>query len=369
MPEIHETTLELDLNALGHNYRYIKSKLNPETAIMGVVKAGGYGSDSVEIARELDTLGVEYLAVAYTREGVELRDHDIQTPIMVLHPLPHHFKTIIDRCLEPSLYSFETLKDFVAQARKMKQKRYPVHLKFNTGLNRLGFQQDDLSEIKALIVSEPSIEVRSVFSHLAATEDKNQRHFTLEQIEQFEQMANYLESSLPNAPRRHILNTSGVLNYPQSQFDMVRCGIGLYGFGNDPEFDRNFKPVASLKTIISQIHHLKPGESVGYNRGYVADKPTRSATLPLGHADGIFRAFGQGKGWVTIGGEKAPILGNVCMDMIMVDVSNIKCEAGDTVIVFGENPNLVQLTESIDTIPYELLTAISGRVIRKLVRN
>lgn len=369
MAEITESTLELDLSALRHNFQFLKSKLNPGTAFMGVVKAMGYGSDAVAIARELDALGVDYLAVAYTKEGVFLRDNGIKTPIMVLHPLPSHFKTIIDRCLEPSLYSLDTLSRFRLQAVALNQQQYPVHLKLNTGLNRLGLDQEHLEEAIELVLAGGALEVRSVLSHLAATEDPNEQEFTLSQIELYKQLTDRIAQKLPKSPKRHILNTSGLLNYPQAQFDMVRCGIGLYGYGNDPRFDKDLKPVASLKTVISQIHQLNTGESIGYNRGFVATGKMRSATLPIGHADGIFRAFGHGNGWVSIDGQKAPILGNVCMDMIMVDVTHIDCKAGDPVVVFGNEPNLNDLAVAIGTIPYELLTAISARVVRTLVDN
>ena len=369
MPKTHESTLELDLNALGHNFRYIKSRLKPETAIMGVVKADAYGSEAIEIARELENLGAEYLAVAYTKEGVALRDHGIQLPIMVLHPLPYHFKTLIDRCLEPSLYSLETLRLFDQQARDLNQKAYPVHLKLNTGLNRLGLAEKEIDTALEILNQTDSLSIKSILSHLAATEDEAEREFTLTQINTFKKLADRIDNALSQSPKRHILNTSGVLNYPEAHFDMVRCGIGLYGFGNDPQFDQNFRPVATLKTVITQIHEVESGQSVGYNRGYVADRTIRSATLPIGHADGIFRAFGQGRGWVKINGKKAPFLGNVCMDMIMVDVTDVDCKAGDEVVVFGDDPSLVDLAKAINTIPYELLTAISSRVVRKLVRN
>lgn len=364
MPKATETILEIDLNALGHNYRYLTSKLERNTKVLAVVKAFGYGSDASVVAKELVELGVAYLAVAYANEGVSLRDTEIEIPILVLHPLPANFNVILNRCLEPSIYSRTMLKKFIAFAEKNKQKLYPIHLKFNTGLNRLGFRKEDIPFIVETLSKTQSVKVQSILSHLAASEDENERNFTLQQINSFQDISEKLIEKLGYKPLLHTLNTSGIINYPEAQFDMVRTGIGLYGFGNDPEENKSLKPVSTLKTVISQIHKIETGETVGYNMGFKAEKPVRTATLPIGHADGISRAFGNGKGWVTINGQKAPIVGNVCMDMIMVDVTNIECIDGDEVVVFGENPSVEELSEVINTIPYELLTAVSQRVKR-----
>jgi alanine racemase len=213
------------------------------------------------------------------------------------------------------------------------------------------------------------VKVKSAFSHLAASEDLSEDQFTKKQIESFRNISEILSEKIGYTPLLHTLNTSGIINYPQAQLHMVRTGIGLYGFGNDPEENRNLIPVATLKTVISQIHQIQPGESVGYNRAFHASKITKTATLPIGHADGISRAYGGGKGWVTIHGKKAPIVGNVCMDMIMVDISAINCEEGDEVIVFGLNPTADELSASINSIPYELLTAVSQRVKRVVCRK
>lgn len=364
-----ETVLEIDLNALRHNYQYITRHLSPNTKVLGVVKAFGYGSDAIAIAKELVSLGVDYFGVAYAPEGVALRDAGIETPILVLHPLEIHFDQILERCLEPNLYSQKIFQSFLAFAQAQNQRQYPVHLKINTGLNRLGFSPEQTAEIGDLLKQQDHIKVRSVLSHLAASEDPQEKEFSDNQIARFTQAADRLEAQLGYAPMRHTLNTSGILNFPQAQFDMVRTGIGLYGFGNQPEHTAELRPVAKLYSVITQIHSLKAGESLGYNRGYVADKSTRTATLPLGHADGISRAFGHGKGWVTIRGQKAPILGNVCMDMLMVDVTDIPCEEGDMVTVFGDSPSAEDLATAINSIPYELLTAISQRVKRVVSRK
>ena len=369
MPKATETLLEIDLNALDHNYRYITSKVEPGTKILAVVKAFGYGSDSVVIAKELADLGADYFAVAYANEGETLRTASIETPILVLHTLPTNFEVIVNRCLEPSIYSRKMLEEFIAFVEEKKQKNYPIHLKFNTGLNRLGFVEGDVSFIAEVLSKTESVKVKSAFSHLAASEDLKEKEFTLGQIENFRKISEELISKLGYKPLLHCANTSGIINYPQAHFDMVRTGIGLYGFGNDKEENKKLKPVGTLKTVISQIHKIEKGESVGYNRGFIAEKTTLSATLPIGHADGIPRSYGKGKGWVTINGEKAPILGNVCMDMIMVDVTTIDCEEGDEAIVFGPSATADVLSAAINSISYELITAISQRVKRVVCRK
>jgi alanine racemase len=369
MPKATETVLEIDLNALDHNFHYLSSRVTPGTKMLAVVKAFAYGSDSVVIAKELESLGVAYFAVAYANEGETLRNAKIETPILVLHTLPAHFERIIHRCLEPSLYSRKTLEEFIAFAEAKKQQAYPIHLKFNTGLNRLGFVESDLDFIAEKLSKTKSVKVKSAFSHLAASEDLKLRPFTLQQIDSFRKISSELISKIGYRPLLHCANTSGILNYPEAHFDMVRTGIGLYGFGNDPAENKHLKPVGTLKTVISQIHTVKRGESVGYNRGFIAENTTLSATLPIGHADGIPRSYGKGKGWVTIHGKKAPILGNVCMDMIMVDVTNIACSEGDEAIVFGPTATAEALSAAINSISYELITAVSQRVKRVVCRN
>lgn len=369
MSKATETLLEIDLNALDNNYLYITSKIKPETKFMAVVKAYGYGSDSVAIAKELISLGADYFAVAYPNEGEAMRDAAIESPILVLHPLPVNFEVIINRCLEPSIYSLRMLKEFIDYAEKNKQHEYPIHLKFNTGLNRLGFIESDVQIISQILSKTKSIKVKSVFSHLAASEDVNEKEFTLNQINTFRRITEELIAKLGYKPLLHCANTSGIINYPEAHFDMVRSGIGLYGFGNDREVNKHLKPVCTLKTELSQIHSVQKGESVGYNRSFIAERTTRSATLPIGHADGISRSFGKGKGWVIINGEKAPIIGNVCMDMIMVDVTNIDCDEGDEAIVFGASNTAEELSAAINSISYELITGISQRVKRVICRK
>lgn len=367
MSVAHETLLEIDLNALAHNYTYLRSKVGKEVKFMGVVKGSGYGSDVVGIAEKLVRLGADYLAVAYVSEGIELRKAGIGLPILVFHPQSANYDSIIEHCLEPSLYSEFVLNEFIATAEKLNQKNYPVHIKFNTGMNRLGFSEEEVEKVCQKLNGTAAIKAASMFSHLSASEDWREREFTLQQIHTFERIAIKVFEKVGYEPLLHICNTSGIINYPEAAFDMVRSGIGLYGFGNEEKEDRNLKPVSTLKTIISQIHHLKEGDSVGYNRAFIAKKPTKTATLPIGYADGIKREYGNGTAGVYIDGNYVPIIGNVCMDMIMTDITGLDCEEGDEVIVFGGPQHATALAEAGNTISYELITGISQRVKRVLV--
>lgn len=367
MPKAQETVLEIDLKALKHNFQHLKSKLNPSTKFLAVVKAFAYGSDACEIANYLQDLNVDYFAVAYINEGIALRDAGITKPILVLHPQAVNFKVLIKYCLEPSLYNAKILNEFIAVASAEKQTDYPIHIKFNTGLNRLGFWENDVDYIVSKLKETKAIKVTSIFSHLAASEDLNEQDFTLKQIETFKLIYKSFDT-IGYKPMLHICNTSGILNYPDAHLDMVRSGIGLYGFGNSEKENNYLKPIASLKTIISQIHTIEKGESVGYNRAYKSDTFLKTATLPIGHADGISRQYGNGKGFVIINGKKASIVGNVCMDMIMVNVTNIDCNEGDEVIIFDSKTTAEHLAGTTNTISYEIITAISQRVKRVFVK-
>jgi alanine racemase len=369
MSSVHETTLEIDLGALTHNYKYLNSKLAKGVKLMGVVKAFGYGSESAEIAKKLSELGVSYFAVAYTKEGVALRDAGITEPILVLHPQSINFEEIIESCLEPSIYSEFVLREFIKTAEKLGLKNYPIHLKLNTGLNRLGFIDPELNTVFDYLGKSDAVKVRSIFSHLAASEDWREREFTLQQLGKFRKMAFRLFKNLNYQPFLHISNTSAVINYPEAAFDMVRCGIGLYGFGNDEKINEKLKPIGTLKTIISQIHEIAIGESVGYNRAFTATKKTMTATLPIGHADGINRQYGNGRAGVFIKDQYAPIIGNVCMDMLMIDITGIDCKEGDEVIIFGGPQHATVFAAKGNTISYELITGISQRVKRVIIEE
>lgn len=364
-----ESTLQIDLSALTHNLSFLKSKLKGSTKVLAVVKANGYGSDLVKIAQHLASLEVDYLAVAYTAEGVALRDAGVNLPILVLHPQPINFEQLTQRCLEPSIYSFRMLELFISKAKTLGLENYPIHLKFNTGLNRLGFAPSEVSSLIVQLDTSQTIRVKSVFTHLAATEDDNEKDFTKVQLSRFDKILEQLLPALKDAPIVHATNTSGILNYPEAHYDMVRTGIGLYGYGNAPEYDTKLKPVASLYSVISQKHEVGRGQSVGYNRALIAKNNMTIATIPLGHADGISRHYGKGVGWVTINGKKAPMVGNICMDMLMVDVSHIDCNEGDSVVVFGPEHSAGKLAQSVNSISYELLTAVSSRIKRVVVRK
>lgn len=367
MQRTRETLLEIDLGALAHNYRFLQSKIKENVKFMGVVKAFGYGSEVREVAKKLADLGIDYFAVAYTSEGVDLREGRIEHPVLVLHPQSVNFENIINHCLEPSIYSEFVLREFIETAERLGQKNYPIHLKLNTGLNRLGFSEGDLKMVLNYLSNTTSVKVKGIFSHLAASEDWREREFTLEQIGKYRRMSYEIINTIGYNPVLHLCNTSGILNYPEAAFDMVRSGIGLYGFGNDPEVDKNLKPIGTLKTIISQIHHLEPGETVGYNRMYKVEEPMKMATLPIGHADGVNRQYGNGRAGVLIKEKYAPIIGNVCMDMLMINVSGIECEEGDEVILFGGPQHAAQFAEKGNTISYELITGISQRVKRVII--
>lgn len=360
----HVTALEINLNAIEHNLNAFKSKIHPKTKVLAVVKAFGYGSSAVEIAKFLESK-VAYFAVAYLNEGIALRKAGIKTPILVLHPQKINLEEIIKLNLEPNIYSITILKAVIDAAKSLKVQHYPIHIKFNTGLNRLGFTKKEIPEILALVKNQKEVVVASVFSHIAASEDLNERAFTLQQINTFKEISNHLIPQLPTKPFLHMLNTSGIINYAaEAQFDMVRLGIGLYGFANDEAETAKLKNAISLKSIISQINTIEKGNTVGYNRAFKANETVKTATIPIGHADGISRKFGNGIGYVYINNKKAPIVGNVCMDMIMVNVSDINCQEGDEVLIFKDQLHVEDLAKRANTISYELLTAISQRVKR-----
>ncbi len=363
MDAIQETVLEIDLQKLKHNFEFIKSNINPKTKVLAVVKAFAYGSDAEKVSLSLQELKVDYFAVAYTQEGVLLRKAGITKPIIVLHPQPINFKTIIDNCLSPSIYSFRLLKQFIQATKTLKTKHYPIHLKFNTGLNRLGFVLENIPQILTKIAVNDSIKITSVFSHLAVSDDENEKAFTQKQIQLFTQIKSEFKK-FDSAIFYHLANTSGILNYPKAHFDMVRTGIGLYGFGNTDKYDKQLQPIASLKSVISQIHTLQKGESLGYNRAFIADQITKTATIPIGHADGISRQYGNGNGFVIINDKKAFIIGNVCMDMIMVNITNIDCNEGNEVIIYDNKNTAIPFSNAVGSISYEIITATSQRIKR-----
>jgi Alr-MurF fusion protein len=365
----HETVLEINLDAISYNLNFYKSKLKPETKVMVMVKAFGYGNGGYEIAKLLEHHKVDYLGVAFADEGIDLRKAGITVPIMVLNPENSSFNAMIAYDLEPEIYSITGLKAFLKVAQQRNISSYPIHLKMDTGMHRLGFQKKDLEVLSEILKNNNFIFVKSIFSHLAASDDLTFKDFTLNQIHLFNEFYNKISSSLNHKPFRHILNTSGIFNYAEFQMEMVRLGIGLYGVGNSEEENKQLLNVSTLKSIISQIRTVEANESIGYSRKFMVKDNMQVATIPIGYADGIRRAWGNEKGYVLINNQKATILGNICMDMLMVDVSEIKCKAGDEVIIFGEKPHVKEIANVTLTIPYEVFVGISQRVKRIFYKN
>lgn len=365
----HETVLEINLDAISHNLNFYKSKLQPQTKIMVMVKAFGYGNGGYEIAKLLEHHKVDYLGVAFADEGIELRNAGITTPIMVLNPENSSFKAMIAYNLEPEIYSIQGLLAFLKTAQEQNISHYPIHIKLDTGMHRLGFESDGIDALCGLLKNNNFVKVKSVFSHLAASDDRNFEAFTQLQFERFDTLYSKIEKVIQHQPIRHILNTSGIFNYPEKQLEMVRLGIGLYGMANSEIEQNGLENVSTLKTIISQIRTLDSGESIGYSRRFMVQKIMKVATLPIGYADGISRSWGNQKGYVMIHRQKATILGAICMDMMMVDVTHISCKEGDEVIVFGTAPTVSEIATAMQTISYEILTGISQRVKRVFYKN
>jgi len=360
----HETVLEINLNAVVHNLNFYKSKLKPETKIMVMVKAFGYGSGSYEIAKALSHQKVDYLGVAFADEGISLRNAGISTPIIVMNPESSAFAAMAAYNLEPEIYSAKELRAFIAVAQQKNLSNYPIHIKLDTGMHRLGFEGYQLEELIDLLKNNNLVSVKSIFSHLSSSDVPEFKDFTLGQISKFDEWSNTLIQGLDIDPIRHILNTSGIYNYPQAQYNMVRLGIGLYGVGNDETEYKSLENVGTLKTIILQIKELPVGESIGYSRRFRTSEPITIATLPIGYADGIPRRWGNETGYVLIKGKKAEITGTISMDMMMVNITGIDCKEGDTAIIFGKDPSVVTIAKALGTIPYEILTSISQRVKR-----
>ena len=364
----HETVLEINLDSISHNLNYYKSKLTDGVKIMVMVKAFGYGNGGLEIAKLLEHLKVDYLGVAFADEGILLKNGGIKLPIMVLNPESTSFPSIIQYNLEPEIYSVKGLKAFLKIAQEKHLKDFPIHIKLDTGMHRLGFEENTLDELIQTLKGNATVKVKSVLSHLATSDEVRHFDFVHSQINLFEKLSSRLISELNINPIRHILNTSGISNFPDAQYNMVRLGIGLYGVSNDPAEQKYLENVGTLKSIISQVRTIPGGDSVGYGRRFMAEKETKIATIPIGYADGISRLWGNQVGYVTIKNQKAFILGSVCMDMLMVDVSNIDCKEGDSVVIFGESPTVIEMATALKTIPYEIMTSISQRVKRVFFR-
>ncbi len=364
----HETVLEINLNAISHNLNFYKSKLAPNTRLMVMVKAFSYGNGGFEIAKLLEHHQVDYLGVAFADEGIALKTAGIKLPIMVMNPESTSYSALIQNSLEPEIYSFKGLNSFLQLAKQRNLIDYPVHIKIDTGMHRLGFEEKDCEKLVSILKQSKAIKVTSILSHLATSDNKEDTTFAFNQIAKFEKISALLQEKLEIIPIRHLLNTSGISNFNEAQYNMVRLGIGLYGVSNDADEQKYLENVGTLKSIISQIRTISKGESVGYSRNFIAEKETKIATIPIGYADGISRHWGNGVGYVVINNQKATVIGSVCMDMLMVDCTDIMCQEGDQVIVFGENPTIVYMAQALDTIPYEVMTGISQRVKRVFYR-
>ena len=365
----HDTVLEINLNAILHNINVHKALLKPETKICAMVKAYSYGLGGYEIAEFLQHHHIDYLGVAYADEGVDLRKNGITTPILVMNPEQGSYDIIIDYNLEPEIYSLRVLELFTTQLQlKGIQRKYPIHLKIETGMHRLGFKENEIEELLE-ILKKYNVKVASIFSHLSSSDIPEEREYTMYQIETFKRISEKIISGLDYRPLRHILNSSGITNYTDYQFDMVRIGIGMIGISPTPEIKSQLQNAVTFKTVISQISEVKKGDSIGYSRKYKAEKDTRIATIPVGYADGIPRLIGNKNGFVSIHKQKVPIVGNICMDMLMVDLENLPAKDGDKVIIFNENPSLEEFSKYCKTIPYEVLTSISRRVKRIYIKN
>ncbi|MGB3947158.1 MAG: bifunctional UDP-N-acetylmuramoyl-tripeptide:D-alanyl-D-alanine ligase/alanine racemase [Bacteroidia bacterium] len=363
----HETVLEINLNAIIHNLNYFRSKIKSNTKIMAMVKAFSYGSGSFEIANILQFHRVDYLAVAYADEGIELRKAGITMPIMVMNPEEQSYEAMIQYNLEPEIYSFRVLglfEETLKRSEHVKDKTIAIHIKLDTGMHRLGFEADDVNELIVRIKNNKHIAIKSVFSHLAASDEAEHDDFTWQQIKQFNEMSDRIKTHFSYPIIKHILNSAGISRFPDAQFDMVRLGIGLYGISANTNEQAQLQNVSTLKTSISQIKNIPANETVGYSRKGVSSKDMQIATVPIGYADGLSRKLSGGKGKMIVKGKEAPIVGNVCMDMCMIDITDINANEDDEVIVFGESYPIAQIAKDVGTIPYEILTSVSRRVKR-----
>lgn len=361
--KVHETILEINLNALVDNLNYYRNKLKPETKLMCMVKASAYGAGPFEVAKTLEEHRVDYLAVAVADEGADLRKAGITCPIIIMNPEVTAFKTMFAYRLEPNIYGFRILEDLIKAAEREGVSNFPIHIKIDTGMHRLGFDPyNDMKPLVERLNRQSAVIPRSVFSHLVGSDSSRFDAFTRKQIETFEAASAELQAGFTHKILRHICNTAGIERYPGAQFDMVRLGIGLYGI--DPYTNRVLHNVSTLKTTILQIHNVSADETIGYSRKGVLHRDSRIATVPIGYADGLNRHLGNGNAYCLVNGQKAPYIGNICMDVCMIDVTGIDCKEGDKVVVFGDDLPVTVLSNALDTIPYEILTNVSNRVKR-----
>ena len=359
----HITKLKVNLTAIHHNLNFYRSKLNQSTLILAMVKAQSYGGGIVEMAQFLETQHINYFGVAYADEGVTLRENGITKPIIVMNPESDAFNDIITNKLEPSIYSLEILDQFISTLIRHNIKAYPIHLKLDTGMNRLGFLKTDLNELTAQLKVQPEVYIKSVFSHLSVADNLEEEAFTNKQIKRFKSYSNQIQKELGYSYIEHIANSSATLNYSNSHFNMVRIGIGMFGLV-DGIYKNHLEDVLTFETQISQIKQISKGDSVGYGRTFIAKSQITIAIIPVGYADGLRRELSQGKWQFIINKQSAPIIGNICMDMCMIDITNLDCEVGQSVQIFGRENSIVKMSKLLNTIPYEIISSISNRVHR-----
>lgn len=365
--KVHETILEVNLDAIVQNFNDYRSRLRPETKMACMVKAFGYGAGSYEVAKTLQEHRCDYLAVAVADEGAELRKAGISIPLIVMNPEFSSFNLLLENDLEPEVYSFRLLDALIRETERRGITGYPIHIKLDTGMHRLGFQPGDIPAILERLRAQSGLKVRSLFSHLAGSDEAALDNFTRRQIEMYQQAALVLEEGLDYTVIKHVLNSAGIERFADAQFDMVRLGLGLYGVSASGQ--TGLKNVTTLKTTILQIQQVPKGDSVGYNRKTFLERDSRIAILPIGYADGFDRHLGNGRGEVSVKGKRCRIVGNICMDTCMVDVTDTDAREGDPVILFGEALPVQELATTLDTIPYEILTSISPRVKRVYYRE
>lgn len=366
----HETLMEVSLDAIVHNFNFFRSKVKQSTGVICMLKAHGYGAGSVELARTLQSQGAAYLAVAVVDEGIELRQSGISMPIMVLNPRAQNYRMMFDNRLEPEIYSFEMLDDVIRSAEKCGVRNFPVHIKLETGMRRLGFVKEDLPGLCERLRNTDCVVASTVFSHLACADDPTEDDYTRSQFAYFEECCSLIDKSLPAAPKRHILNSTGIVRFPEMQYDFVRLGIGLYGVPTLDDGSMNgLRNVSQLSSVIISIKHWPAGTTVGYNRFGRLDRDSVIATVPIGYADGIDRHLGYGNASFAVNGHLCPTVGSICMDICMIDVTGIDCRVGDRVEIFGDRVSPSLLAKNLGTIPYEILTSISPRVKRVYYRD
>lgn len=361
--KVHQTILEVNLSALRDNLNHYRSNLNAETKTVCMVKASAYGAGSLEVGRTLQDCNVDYLAVAVADEGAELRREGITTGIIVMNPEPSSYRTLFDNRLEPEVYSFGMFKSLLQAALHEGVTDYPIHIKIDTGMHRLGFQPHDIPELIEVLKRQNALTPRSVFTHFVGSDSPIFDEFSKKQICTFEKASEMLQEAFPHKILQHICNSAGAERFKTAQHNMVRLGIGLYGISPIDE-ESDLRPISTLKTIILQVHDVAEGESVGYSRKSILKRPSRIAALPIGYADGLNRKLGNSAGYCIVNGKQAPYIGNICMDVCMIDVTDIDCKEGDVVEIFGPQLPVTTVARWLDTIPYEVLTSVSERIKR-----